>query len=46
MKHKIMLVDDNLDLPYIVKKGLEKMNDKYEVIGANGVYKGKYQNVY
>ena len=36
MKHKIMLVDDNLDLPYIVKRGLEKMNDKYEVISANG----------
>jgi len=32
---KIMLVDDNTDLTYIVKKRLEKLDSSYEVISAN-----------
>ena len=35
MKQKIMLVDDNTDFTYIVKKRLEKISEKYEVINAN-----------
>jgi len=35
MKRKILLVDDNLDLGYIVKNGLEKIDDKLEVISVN-----------
>lgn len=35
MKHKILLVDDNLDLAYIVKNGLEKINSNFEVISVN-----------
>ena len=31
-KKLIMLVDDNLDLLYSVKKGLEALSDKYEVV--------------
>ncbi len=34
MKKKIMLVDDNADLIYVVKKSLERITDGYEVIGA------------
>jgi len=32
---RIMLVDDNTDLTYVVKKRLEKLDSNYEVIGAN-----------
>lgn len=32
---KIMLVDDNVDLTYVTKKRLEKMESEYEVISAN-----------
>lgn len=35
MKQKIMIVDDNTDFIYIVKKRLEKISEKYEVISAN-----------
>jgi len=35
-KKKVMIVDDNPDLLYMVKKGLERMGEGYEVIGANG----------
>ena len=36
MKKKIMLVDDNPDFIYMVKRSLEHLNDEYEVVGANG----------
>jgi len=32
---RIMFVDDNTDLTYVVKKRLEKLDSNYEVIGAN-----------
>lgn len=32
---KIMIVDDNVDLTYVVKKSLEKMENGYEVTSAN-----------
>jgi CheY-like chemotaxis protein len=35
MNRKIMIVDDNPDLIYMVKKRLEKMPDAYGVIGAH-----------
>ena len=35
MKRKILLVDDNLDLAYIVKNGLEKIDNNFEVISVN-----------
>ena len=35
MKRKILLVDDNLDLAYIVKNGLEKIDNNFEIISAN-----------
>lgn len=35
-KKKVMIVDDNPDLLYMVKKGLERMGEGYEVTGANG----------
>lgn len=35
-KKKVMIVDDNPDLLYVVKRGLERMEDGYEVTGANG----------
>jgi DNA-binding response OmpR family regulator len=34
MKNKIMLVDDNPDLTYLVKKRLERFEEGYEVIIA------------
>ena len=34
MKQKILLVDDNNDFVYSVKKRLEKISEKYEVISA------------
>ena len=34
-KKKVMIVDDNPDLLYVVKRGLEHMEDGYEVTGAN-----------
>jgi len=34
MKNKIMLVDDNPDLTYLVKKRLERFDEGYEVIVA------------
>jgi len=34
MTKKIMLVEDNLDLTYVVKRRLEKMGNEYEIIGA------------
>jgi two-component system response regulator VicR len=30
-----MLVDDNLDLVYMVKKGIERITEDYEIIGVN-----------
>lgn len=33
---KVMVVDDNPDLIFSVKKGLESLNENYEVIGAGG----------
>ena len=36
MKKKIMLVDDNPDFVYMVKRSLERLSDEYEVVGANG----------
>ena len=36
MAKKIMIVDDNPDLLYMVKKGLERIDEGYEVTGANG----------
>jgi len=35
MKKKIMVVDDNPDLIYIIKKRLENINNKFEIIGVN-----------
>lgn len=35
MKKKIMLVDDNPDFIYMVKRGLHPFSDQYEVISAN-----------
>lgn len=35
MKQKIMLVDDNTDFTYVVKKRLENISEEYEVINAN-----------
>jgi CheY-like chemotaxis protein len=35
-KKKIMLVDDNPDLIYSIKKGLESLGDKYDIIGVEG----------
>ena len=35
MKQKIMLVDDNTDFTYAVKKKLEKIGTNYEVINVN-----------
>ena len=35
MKKKIMIVDDEPDLIYTVKVGLEDISNDYEVIGAN-----------
>ena len=32
---KIMIVDDNVDLTYVVKKSLEKIKDGYEILSAN-----------
>ncbi|UCD14393.1 MAG: response regulator [Thermoplasmatales archaeon] len=36
MKKKIMLVDDNPDFIYMVKRSLERFGDEYEVTSANG----------
>lgn len=36
MKKKILIVDDNPDLFYIVKKGLKRLMDGCMVTGANG----------
>jgi DNA-binding response OmpR family regulator len=36
MQMKIMIVDDNPDIVYSVKKGLEALNQGYEVVGAEG----------
>ena len=36
MKKKVLIVDDNTDLLYMVKKGLERYSNDYEVTGANG----------
>lgn len=33
---KIMLVDDNPDFVYMVKRSLERLSNEYEVVGANG----------
>jgi len=33
---KVMVVDDNPDIIFAVKKGLESLNKGYEVIGAGG----------
>ena len=33
---KIMLVDDNPDFVYMVKRSLEHLSNEYEVVGANG----------
>jgi DNA-binding response OmpR family regulator len=35
-KKKIMLVDDNPDLVYSIKMGLESVTSDYDIIGANG----------
>lgn len=35
MKQKIMLVDDNIDFTYAVKKKLEKIENNYEIISVN-----------
>jgi CheY-like chemotaxis protein len=35
MKKKIMLVDDNPDFVYMVKRGLHTFSDQYEIISAN-----------
>ena len=34
MKKKIMLVDDNPDLVYMVKRGIERITEDYEIIGV------------
>jgi len=36
MDKKIMIVDDNPDLLYMVKKGLERIDEGYKVTSANG----------
>ena len=36
MKKKIMLVDDNPDFIYMVKRSLKPFSDQYEVVGVNG----------
>lgn len=36
MKKKIMLVDDNPDFIYMVKRSLKPFSNQYEVIGVNG----------
>ena len=36
MNKKIMVVDDNPDLLYMVKKGLERSNNGYDVTSVNG----------
>ena len=36
MDKKILLVDDDTDILYAVKIGLEKLSDGYEVTGVNG----------
>ena len=35
MKKRIMIVDDNLDVIAMVKKGLERITDEYEIIGID-----------
>ena len=35
MKKKIMLIDDNPDLLYMVKRGLERLTNEYEIIGID-----------
>jgi len=35
MRKKIMIVDDNSDLRFMVKKTLERSSDDYDVTGAN-----------
>ena len=35
MKKKIMIVDDNLDVLSMVKKGIERLTDEYELIGVD-----------
>ena len=35
MTKRILIVDDNPDILYMVKEGLEKLDDTYEVVGAN-----------
>jgi len=35
MKKKIMVIDDNPDLIYIIKKRLENINNNFEIIGLN-----------
>jgi len=35
MGKKVMIVDDNPDLIYIVKEGLERLDASFEVIGAS-----------
>lgn len=35
MRKKIMVVDDNIDLLYMLKKGLERLDEGYEIIGVN-----------
>ena len=34
VKKRVMIVDDNPDLLFLVKKGLENENDEFDVIGA------------
>ena len=36
MKKKIMLVDDNPDFIYMVKRSLQPFSNQYEVVGVNG----------
>jgi len=36
MKKKIMLIDDNPDFIYMVKRSLQPFSNQYEVVGVNG----------
>ncbi len=36
MKKKIMIVDDEPNILYTLKIGLEEISDRYEVTGVNG----------